>query len=155
MARIPNVIYTIQEAVLPGIRQFDADQPTTLGIPVKRPIGRYAFENFTISFIVDENMKNWLEIYRWMRGLGNIDDDCTYNTYQNKFENMTTYGFLYLTKGTYKDNIKIKFHNMFPVALSGMKFTTTAASHQAQYASATFSYTYYSFDPDPGNPPSN
>lgn len=153
MSRIPNIVYNIQEASLPGIRHLEQDQPTTLGIPVKRPIGAYKFDSFTLSFLVDENMQNWFEIYRWMRGLGNIDDDCTYNQYNNKFENMTTLGTLHITKGTYKDNIKVKFFNMFPTALSGLKFTSTANSYQPQYASVTFEYTYYSFEPDPGSPP--
>lgn len=153
MSRIPNIVYNIQEASLPGIRHLEQDQPTTLGIPVKRPIGAYKFDSFTLSFLVDENMQNWFEIYRWMRGLGNIDDDCTYNQYNNKFEKMTTLGTLHITRGTYKDNIKVKFFNMFPTALSGLKFTSTANSYQPQYANVTFEYTYYSFEPDPGIPP--
>jgi len=154
MSRIPNVVYSIQEATLPGIRHLEQSQPTTLGIPIKRPIGAYRFDSLSLSFIVDENMSNWFEIYRWMRGLGNIDDDCTYNNYGDKFENMTTLGTLYITKGTYNDNIKVNFYNMFPTSLSGLKFTSTSNSYTPQYASVVFDYTYYSFDPDPGSPPS-
>jgi hypothetical protein len=39
---------------------------------------------------------------------------------------------------------------MFPVALSGLKFITDSPSNVAQKATASFAYTYYSFDPDPG-----
>ena len=28
------------------------------------------FEEMSISFIIDENMKNWLSIYDWIIGLG-------------------------------------------------------------------------------------
>ena len=85
-----------------------------------------------------------------MRALGNIDDDCTNNSLS--FNSWMTTATLYLTKGTYKDNRKVIFHEIFPVGLSGLKFTSTAGSAAPQYATARFSYTYYRFDPDPGSP---
>ena len=150
LQRIPTVVYNCTEASLPNLTMAAAEQPTTLGIPVKRPIGKYNFEDLTITFMVDENLVNWLEIYRWMRALGNIDDDCTNNSLS--FNSWMTTATLYLTKGTYKDNRKVIFHEIFPVGLSGLKFTSTAVSAAPQYATAIFSYTYYRFDPDPGSP---
>jgi hypothetical protein len=150
MQRIPTVIYNCTEVNLPNLTMAAVEQPTTLGIPVKRPIGKYNFEDLTITFMVDENLVNWLEIYRWMRALGNIDDDCTNNSLN--FRDWMTTATLYLTKGTYKDNKKVIFYEIFPIGLSGLKFSSTANSAVPQYASARFSYTYYRFDPDPGNP---
>ncbi len=150
MERIPTVIYNCTDVNLPNLSMAAVDQPTTLGIPVKRPIGKYNFEDLTLTFMVDENLNNWLEIYRWMRALGNIDDDCTNNSLS--FNSWTTTASLYLTKGTYKDNKKVIFHEIFPIGLSGLKFSSSASAATPQYASARFSYTYYRFDPDPGNP---
>jgi hypothetical protein len=147
--RIPNAIYYCQEVNLPTLIMETQDQPTTLGIPIKRPIGSYRFENLVMSFLVDEKMTNWLEIYRWMRHLGNIDTD--YDNNQLPFDKWETMGYLNLTKGTYNDFNKVIFHGLFPIALSGLKFTTESNSHINQKATATFAYTYYSFDPDPGN----
>lgn len=152
LQRIPTVVYNCTEASLPNLTMAAAEQPTTLGIPVKRPIGKYNFEDLVITFMVDENLVNWLEIYRWMRALGNIDDDCTNNSLS--FNSWMTTATLYLTKGTYKDNRKVIFHEIFPIGLSGLKFTSSANSASPQYASARFSYTYYRFDPDPGSPSS-
>ena len=147
-ARIPSVSYYTQEVNLPNLFQEAQDQPTIFGIPIKRPIGAYKFENLTLSFLVDEKMQNWFEIYKWMRHLGNIDSDNRNN--ELRFDEFMTTGYLYITKGTYNDNIKVIFHNMFPVALSGLKFITDSPSNVAQKATASFAYTYYSFDPDPG-----
>ena len=149
ISRLPTVEYYIQEANLPNLILEAQDQPTTLGIPVKRPIGAYRFENLTLSFLVDEKMTNWLEIYRWMRHLGNIDTDTNNN--ELPFESWQSKGYLYLTKGTYNDNLKVIFHEVFPVALSGLKFMTDSPATAVQKATVTFAYTYYSFDPDPGN----
>ena len=148
--RLPGVVFNCTEANLPNLSMAVLEQPTTLGIPVKRPSSKYSFDDFLISFIVDENLTNWLEIYRWMRALGNIDDDCTYNSLA--FNSWMTTAILYLTKSTYKDNRKVIFENVFPVALSGLKFSSVAQTYSPQYATARFSYTYYRFDPDPGSP---
>ena len=149
LARIPTVTYFTQEVNLPNIIQETQDQPTIFGIPVKRPIGAYRFENLTVSFLVDEKMTNWFEIYKWMRHLGNIDTDDQNN--QLPFDSWMTTAYLYVTKGTYNDFNKVIFNQVFPVALSGLKFTTESSSYIPQKATATFAYTYYSFDPDPGN----
>ena len=149
ISRLPTVQYYIQEANLPNLILEAQDQPTTLGIPVRRPIGAYRFENLTLSFLVDEKMTNWLEIYKWMRHLGNIDTDTDNN--ELPFESWQTKAYLYLTKGTYNDNLKVVFHEVFPVALSGLKFMTDSPANSVQKATVSFAYTYYSFDPDPGN----
>lgn len=149
LPRTPNVVYYCQEVNLPTLILESQDQPTTLGIPIKRPIGAYRFENLTLSFLVDEQMMNWLEIYKWMRHLGNIDTDDTNN--ELAFEDWTTLGVLNITKGTYKTLKKVYFHELYPVSLSGIRFTTEAQSNVPIKASVTFAYTYYSFDPDPGS----
>lgn len=149
LARIPKIIYNVQEVALPNFSMAEQDQPTTLGIPIKRPIGAYKFDNLQISFLVDEYMQNWLELYRWMRHLGNIDSDCDNNSLA--FNKWMTTATLHITKGTYNDNLKVIFREIFPIGLSGLRFTSTAAAYQPQVATATFAYTYYSFDPDPGN----
>jgi hypothetical protein len=152
LSRIPGVIFASQQVTLPGIAMSDADQPTTLGIPIKRPIGAYRFQNFEMTFLVDEQMKNWLEIYKWMRAMGNIDDDCTNNSLN--FSQWMTDGNLYVTNGNYRNVLTVTFKEIFPIALSGLKFISTSATYEPQMASATFAYTYYTFSPDPGNPSS-
>ncbi len=146
--RIPNVIYYTQEVNLPSLVLETQDQPTTLGIPIKRPIGSYRFDNLALTFLVDEKMTNWLEIYKWMRHLGNIDTD--YQNNELNFEYWETMAYLTLTKGTYNDLNKVIFHNIFPISISGLKFATDSSTHIVQKATAIFAYTYYSFDPDPG-----
>ncbi len=147
IARLPTVVYNCQEVNLPSLSHSPADQPTTLGIPIKRPIGKYDFADLQLSFIVDENMVNWFEIYTWMRQLGNIDDDCTYNSLP--FNKWTTQAKLYITKGTYNDNIIVNFYEVFPTFLGGLKFVSTDQSYSPQYAAVKFAYTYYDFTPQP------
>jgi hypothetical protein len=148
LSRIPTVTFFLQKVTLPGILSPNFDQPTTLGVPVKRPLGTYNFANLDVEFIVDENMTNWLEIYRWMRNIGNLDSDCTFNIPENKF---TSTGTLIVQKSSYTANITATFLDIFPISLGGIMFDTTLPASEPARVSASFAYTYYSFSPDPGN----
>src|SRR4051812_15476237 len=67
--RAPNVTYFVQEANLPGINMGNATQPTPfVDLPV--PGDKLKFEDFTITFPVDEDMRNYKEIASWLVGLG-------------------------------------------------------------------------------------
>ena len=65
----PEVNYFCQSATLPGISIGSISVPTPLKT-IDLPGDEVAFEELSIRFIVDENMKNWLSIYDWIIGLG-------------------------------------------------------------------------------------
>ena len=65
----PLVQYFCQAANVPGISIGTIPHAT----PLKTyPIGgdEVTFEELSIRFLIDENMKNWLSIYDWIIGLG-------------------------------------------------------------------------------------
>ncbi len=45
LSRIPTTTFFLQKVSLPGIISPNFDQPTTVGVPVKRPLGTYNFAN--------------------------------------------------------------------------------------------------------------
>jgi len=65
----PEVNYFVQSASLPGISISAIDVPTPLKA-ISIAGDEVAFEELSIKFIIDENMKNWLAIYDWIIGLG-------------------------------------------------------------------------------------
>jgi len=65
----PEVNYFVQSASLPGISISAIDVPTALKT-IAIAGDEVNFEELSIKFIVDENMKNWLAIYDWIIGLG-------------------------------------------------------------------------------------
>ena len=65
----PAVNYFCQSASLPGISISSISVPTPLKA-IDIAGDEVAFEELSIKFIVDENMKNWLSIYDWIIGLG-------------------------------------------------------------------------------------
>ena len=69
LSKTPKVDFLCQSANIPGISMGTAVQPSYLkDIPV--PGDKVLYEDLTIRFLVDENMENYLAIYKWMTGLG-------------------------------------------------------------------------------------
>ena len=67
--RAPNIEYFCQAASLPTISMTEIPHPNPLA-NMFQPGDRINYEPFTLTFRVDENMTNYLEIHDWILGLG-------------------------------------------------------------------------------------
>ena len=68
-SRLPHVEYFCQRITIPSVILGDTFLPTPfLNAPVEGDT--LQFEALTIGFILDEDLKNYQEIYAWMLGLG-------------------------------------------------------------------------------------
>ena len=67
LANYPQVDFFSNEANLPGITLGTAIQPTYLK-DIDIPGDKLTYEDFSLQFIVDEDMKNYTQIHNWMRG---------------------------------------------------------------------------------------
>jgi hypothetical protein len=139
LKKIPNIVYFCQAANLPGMEFGEVDQPTIFSHPIKVPVGAVRFEPLLISFKVDENLNNWLEIHNW------IKDNCNYqgNDIKNSYENQASDATLLITNSTYKPKIKVNFRRIFPTKLSGIQFNTVTPDSMEATATVAFSYTDY------------
>jgi hypothetical protein len=137
--RVPNMVYFCQTANLPGIGFGLATQPTIMGYPVKVPTGAYRFEELELSFRVDENLSNWLEIYNWMKEIGNYKDATATDKYLEK----TNGARLLLTNSSYRPKIAIEFVHVFPTYLSSLTFSTALPQSMEVLASVKFAFTTY------------
>jgi hypothetical protein len=139
--RTPSINYFVQSVELPSvsISDINVDTPFTR-IPV--PSTRLTFGNLRVTFKVDEDMTNYLEIYNWMLGMGLADNFEQYRALSNK---STTSG-----EGLYSDiqlivmssamqPIKeINFVDCFPVDISSLSFDSTSADVSYLTATVTF-----------------
>ena len=67
--RTPKVTYFGNAVNIPAIDLGVAEQPTYLrDIPL--PGDKLQFADFSLRFLVDEGLENYMEIQNWMRGLG-------------------------------------------------------------------------------------
>lgn len=139
ITRTPYLAYFCQRVNLPSIGFGTSIQSNPTAIEIKRPGTRLVYEDLQIGFVVDEEMKNWLEIHNWIKNIS------TYDTVQDylREEQKTASALLYVISPAYSPILSIYFHDIYPVFLTGVDFDSTSADSDTVMATATFSYTYY------------
>ena len=69
LAKAPKVDFFSNTATLPGLTLGVVNQPSYLKeLPL--PGDRLVYDDLELTFIVDEELENWMAIHNWMRGLG-------------------------------------------------------------------------------------
>ena len=158
---LPGVSFTCQSANIPDLQLGFALQPTPfVDIPT---IGdKLNFGEFTIRFLISEDMSNYIEIYRWLIALGFPDN---YNQFSTFAQNRPT-RFPFVTKTTGKEEVlaysdgtltildstnnpkvNIIFKNLFPISLQALDFDIASASVEYFTAIASFKYTIFEVQP--------
>ena len=139
----PEVNYFVQSASLPGISISSISVPTPLKA-IDLAGDEVNFEELTIKFIVDENMKNWLSIYDWIIGLGfpTEEGQAKYKKLSTNSE-LTTDATLTVLTGNMNPQINFVFQNCFPLNLSSIAFDSGGTDIDYVTADVSFRYDVY------------
>ena len=149
--KIPNVSYFCQAASLPGITAGQAILPNPL-----RDIAvagyKAQFNELRIRFIIDEELRNWTEIYDWIIGL-------TYPESSDQYAELKKTGDGYGSlSGLYSDanlfilsshkNVQynVTFTNVFPTTLTDIDMDSSLGDIDAVTADVSFLYTTYNIN---------
>jgi hypothetical protein len=150
--KAPKVAFFSNTANIPRIDLGTTVQPNYLrDIPV--PGDKMEFEDFTLRFLVDEDLENYMEIQNWIRGLGfpeNLQEiyELQTNTKgvdnkQNPMNNIYSDGTLEVLNSNKNINFKVVFRDLFPYALSSLDFDATDEDVNYFTAEVVFKYTMY------------
>ena len=152
-----KVDFLSSSANVPGISLGTALQGTTFRI-LDVPGDEVMYEDFTINFLVDEDLKNYMIIHNWITGLGIPENfkqykDLTTNEDGQKDE-MLQYcdGTLHILNSNFRDMARVKFADLFPVSLTSLQFNATENDVNYFTAEASFKYTIYNITDPTGEP---
>jgi len=150
----PAVNYFCQSATLPGISISAIDVPTPLKT-VAQVGDEVSFEELSIKFIVDENMKNWLSIYDWIIGLGfpTKEGQEKYKKLSEDSE-LTTDATLTVLTSNMNPQINFRFQECFPTNLSSIAFDSGGTDIDYVTADVSFRYDVYTVENLLNNDPS-
>lgn len=149
--KIPNVSYFCQAASLPGITAGQAILPNPLR-DIAVAGDKAQFNELRIRFIIDEELKNWLEIYNWIVGLTYPEDTEQYRNLYKSGNGMSTFGGLYsdgslFILSSHKNvQYKVDFTNLFPVILTDIDMDSSLGDIDAITADVSFQYTTYNIE---------
>ena len=142
----PEVNYFVQSASLPGISISSISVPTPLKA-IDIAGDEVNFEELSIKFIVDENMKNWLSIYDWIIGLGFPTKEG-----QEKYaklaiaSELTTDATLTVLTSNMNPQINFVFRECFPLSLTSIAFDSGGTDIDYVTADVSFRYDVYTVE---------
>ena len=158
--RAPKVTFFGNKANIPGMTLGIANQPTYLK-DIDTPGDKISFDDFTLRFLVDENLENYMEIYNWIRGLGyseSLQEIYDWQSSNKRIEqpdksqlNMYSDGSLIALTSHQNSNFQIMFKDLWPYNLSTLEFDATDTDIQYFTAEAVFKYTIYNITDLSGN----
>ena len=104
----------------------DVSMPTTeVASPFRNlpiiPGGGVTFGDFSVRFIVDEDLVNYNAVHKWIRDVGNADQMA--RTTPEK--DILTNGQLHIVTSQYNPAFIIDFRNIFPTSLTNLQFDAT------------------------------
>lgn len=149
--KLPSVSFFCQEANLPGLTLPSADMATPL-VDTPIPGEKLEFAELSITFLIDEDMSNYVAIHNWMIGLGFPKSHSQYTSYiqtnkLNPNELLVGYsdGVLQIMNSSNNPVRTITFRDMFPVELQSLQLQSTNSETTYLAGNATFKYTLYEF----------
>lgn len=146
LKRAPHVNFFIQKVNLPSLELPPVNSPNPfVNIPYSGE--HITYGELSITFKVDEDLQNYLELHNWIKSLGKPQSFEGYKTLSEKDE-FTGDGLksdisLMVLSSTKSANYEIVFAEAHPISLSGIVFNTTDDNVNYIEASAAFKYTYY------------
>ena len=148
LAKEPKVSFFCNSARIPEITLGTAVQPSYLK-DIDVPGEKISYGDFSLRFLVDENMENYMAIHNWITGLGFPESTEQYRDFITTVDNTLdpkkafSDGSLRILNSNYKDVAIIKFKDLFPISLSSLEFEATDTDINYFTADVVFRYTIY------------
>ena len=146
--RMPHLTYFCQTFNLPGVSMSEIVRNTPF-VDLNVPGDKIQYDPLDFTFIVDENLRTWLEVHNWIVGLTFPKN---FGQYRKLKEEYKDYG------GTVSDavvtilsnkntpNIRVTFRDCFPINVSSIQFDYTMDANMILTATTTFKYNYFDID---------
>ena len=163
--QLPKVEFFVVTANIPSITLGETLFPTPYKeIPVMGDTLTY--DNFSMDFIVDEYLENYLELHNWLIGIGFPKSRSQFSTYRSTTSetpvatrgtsmdigdvqpattSRSLFSDIILTILSNKNNpiLEVRFQDAYPSTLSALEFNQQATDVEYMIANATFSYKLY------------
>lgn len=155
--RLPGLTFFCQTVNLPGISLTEVIRPTPF-IDLYHPGEKAIYDNLNVTMQIDEDLRAWLEIHDWIRGMTFPKEFEEYASLDRKFNALSRnqmgvklpvlYTDAILTIFTNKNNPNIRVHykDLFPTTLSGIQFSALDSAENIITADASFRFSYYNLE---------
>jgi len=145
ITKLPTVEYFVTSVNLPQISLSGEAEINTPFKEISLGGDTVIYEDLSVEFLVDEDLKNWLEVYEWIQGIG--FPESRGKQYSDALANSVVFpesiysdAKLILLTNKSNPNIEITFQEVYPSSLSGLQFTTQETDMNVLRATAEFKF---------------
>ena len=152
LKRAPGVAFFCNQANIPSLDLGIAEQPTWLK-NIDVPGDKIQFGDLTLRFLVDEDLVNYMELQRWISGLGYPEDMDEFlklegetvmpSNFGNAGDQIYSDGTLQILSSNLVPSFQVVFTDLFPYTLSTVMFDATDTDIEYFTADVSFKYTIY------------
>jgi hypothetical protein len=145
--KTPKINYFVQAAAIPSLSLGRSEVSTPLS-KLKFPGDKVDWGDLTITFRVDEELRNYYELYNWLIQLGKPESFSQYQQIATAAigEGVVSDATLIVLSSAKNPIMEVKFSNMFPVSLSELNFNTQLNDVDYIDCIATFAYERFSIN---------
>lgn len=141
--RLPNVEFFTQRSMIPSISSNPIVQPTRFN-PVYQTPDQVNFSNLDLTFIVDENLNNYTEIFNWMIASTFPENHNQFRRLEETEEGLFSDISVTIMNSKKNSNIEVYYKNCFPISLSDIQLNTTDQDVTYPEVTTTFQYDTFS-----------
>jgi hypothetical protein len=158
LAKEPKVSFFSNSARIPEINLGTATQPSYLK-DIDTPGDKLQYGDFSLRFLVDEDLVNYMKIHNWITGLGYPETTDQYKKATTDDDGLRDLDFIYsdgslhILNSNYNTSAIVKFSQLFPVNLTSLEFEATDTDVQYFTAEVVFKYTVYNIVAPDGRTP--
>lgn len=142
-----SVDFFCQKANLPGLTMPFTEVPTRFRTFPIVPGGGVTFDDLQVTFIIDEDLKNYYSIHEWIRRNGNSEQHLDGDG-QVKYSN----GQLIILTSNFVPAFVVDYENLFPINLTPVQFDSTVQDIEYFTTDVTFKFQNYTIRDKNFNP---
>ena len=148
LAKFPKASFFSNSARIPEIVLGTIIQPGYLK-DIDIPGEKLQYGDFSLRFLVDENLENYMSIHNWLTGLGfpetpqQFVNKTTDEEGQRDMNEQFSDGSLRILNSNFQTMAIVKFNDLFPTSITSLEFDSTETDINYFTAEASFKYTVY------------
>lgn len=132
----PHVTYNAQTVILPSM-QVDGVQMNSPRRDIPLTGTKLNFDPFALTFIVDDKLNNYTELYNWL--IKNVTENFDRRTHMSD-------ATLHILNGDLTPNQKIKFFDCFPTMIAELPFESNANDSDVMECSTFFNFSHFKLE---------
>jgi hypothetical protein len=122
--RLPNVEFFTRRAIIPSVTMTPVERLTPMKRLYEIP-DRLDYAELDLSFIIDEQMNNYIEVLTWMESLGRTQEYGQFANLAKSDDGVVSDITIILENSSKNPNIKFNFRDCFPTILSPVSVDVT------------------------------